>query len=332
MNKNLKEVQKEVKAKQQELIDLETKARKLKAEPKAKRFVNAFLASDEVCEALVNLTNAEVTSKYTTLDNGKQSATDKISRMERVKREQGEYVWRDDLKARVHAAMEMSKSESDFLDCLKANGVDATRKTSKKYGEYYTYELLDTSKAPERAKLLNRKLLGRSYKLGTAYGLDVLRDVLKVKATKEQPKPTKVEKMQDETQENSVMLFSDWCSINGESYTDENDDMDWEKYEELQERYKSDLRSENESAEEMTNDELETPYEAVTLVELPDTDSNSKVDVEEVKCKQEVKRQTVIHEKKEAEKKLKKRGREVSSQLEDICNQSSDKVGANEYQ
>ena len=60
MNKNLKEVQKEVKAKQQELIDLETKARKLKAEPKAKRFVNVFLASDEVCEALVNLTNAEV--------------------------------------------------------------------------------------------------------------------------------------------------------------------------------------------------------------------------------------------------------------------------------
>ena len=50
------------------------------------------------------------------------------------------------------------------------------------------------------------------------------------------------------------------------------------------------------------------------------------------KSKQEVKRQAVIYEKQEAEKKLKKRGREVSSQLEEICNQSNGKAGENEYQ
>lgn len=60
MNKNLKEVQKELQAKQREAIELETQVRKLKAAPKAERFVNAFLASDAVCEALVNLTNTEV--------------------------------------------------------------------------------------------------------------------------------------------------------------------------------------------------------------------------------------------------------------------------------
>lgn len=60
MNKNLKEVQKKVKAAEQELIDLKTKERKLKVAPKAERFANAFLASDEVCEELVNLTSTEV--------------------------------------------------------------------------------------------------------------------------------------------------------------------------------------------------------------------------------------------------------------------------------
>ena len=60
MNKNLKEVQKKVKAAEQELIDLKTKERKLKVAPKAERFVNAFLTSDEVCEELVNLTSAEI--------------------------------------------------------------------------------------------------------------------------------------------------------------------------------------------------------------------------------------------------------------------------------
>lgn len=60
MNKNLKEVQKELEAKQREAQELETQVRKLKAEPKAERFVKAFLASDEVCKSLVDMTNTEV--------------------------------------------------------------------------------------------------------------------------------------------------------------------------------------------------------------------------------------------------------------------------------
>lgn len=281
--------------------------------------------------------NDKITSKYTTLDRGEQKTADKISRTERVKREQGEYVWRDDLKSRVHDAMKMAKSESDFLDCLKANGVDAIQKTSKKYGEYFTYELLDTSNAPEGAKLPNRKLLGRSYKLGTAYGLDALRDVLKAKADKEQPKPAKVEPVKAEEeieaeQAESVIDFHDWYKSMGETFYDENDEMDWEKYEDLRERYNAFLSGEDESAEEITEDVLETPNEAVKLAELPNIDSNLKVDAEAVKRKQEVKRQAVMREKQEAEKKLKERGRAVSSQLEDIWEQSNGKTDDMEYQ
>jgi hypothetical protein len=82
----------------------------------------------------------------------------------------------------------------------------------------------------------------------------------------------------------------------------------------------------------MTDKVLEAPYGDVTLVELPDTDTNSKVDVEAVKRKQEDKRQAVMHEKQESEKKLKARGREVSSQLESVCEQANSKIDDMEYQ
>lgn len=279
----------------------------------------------------------EITSKYTQLDKGEQKTADKYSRTERVKREQGEYIWRDDLKSRVHDAMEMAKSENDFEECLKVHGVDATRKTSKKYGEYFTYELLDTSNAPEDCKLPNRKLLGRSYKLGTAYGLDALRDVLKAKAPKEQPKPTKIEPVKDEVeaepeQAESNVDFYDWCKSIGETYFDDDDDMDWDKYEALRKRFDVFLSGQNESAEEMTDEVLETPYEAPTLAELPDVDSDSKVDAEEAKHKQEVKRHTVLREKNEAEQELKERGRAVSSQLEDVLRKSQEEGIESEYQ
>ncbi|TDW26012.1 hypothetical protein EDD63_10233 [Breznakia blatticola] len=212
--------------------------------------------------------------------------------------------------------------------------MDATRKTSKKYGEYFTYELLDTINAPEGCKLPNRKLLGRSYKLGTAYGLDALRDVIKAKAPKEQPKPTKVEPVKngveiEPKQEESKIEFHDWCKSNGETYFDEADEMDWEKYEALRERCNAFLSGENESAE-MTNEALETPYEAPTLVELPDTDSNSTVNTEEIKRKQEVKRQAVLREKQNAEKKLK--GRAVSASLQDIVDLIDGDEDCREYE
>lgn len=245
--------------------------------------------------SVVKSWNDKITSKYTTLDRGKQKTADKISRAERVKREQGEYVWRDNLKSRVHNAMEMSKTENDFEECLKANSVGATRKISKKYGEYFTYELLDTSNVPEDCKLPNHKLLGRSYKLGTAYSLDALRDVLKAKEAKEQPKPTKIEPVKDEVevepeQAESKIEFFNWCKSIGESFLDENNSMDFNKYEALRVRYDAFLSSEDELAEEVSSEVLEMPYKAPTFVELPDTDDDSKVDAEEVKRKQEVRR------------------------------------------
>lgn len=230
----------------------------------------------------------------------------------------------------------MSKSENDFVDCLKANGVDATRKTSKKYGEYYTYELLDTSNAPEGCKLPKRKLLGRSYKLGTAYGLDALRDVIKVKEAKEQPKPAKVEHEKVEVeiepeQEESPMEFHDWYKSIGETFYDADDEMDWAKYESLRERYEAFLSGGNASAEEMTDEVLETPYEPITLAELPDIDVVTKVDAEEVKRNQEAKRQAILREQQNAKEEFKERGRAVSSQLADVWEQSQINSDDREY-
>lgn len=196
---------------------------------------------------------------------------------------------------------------------------------------------MDTSNAPEGCKLPKRKLLGRSYKLGTAYGLDALRDVIKVKEAKEQPKPAKVEPVKAEVetepeQGESPMEFHDWYKSIGETFYDANDDMDWEKYESLKGRYEAFLSGENESAEEMTDEVLETPYEAPTLAELPNIDVGSKMDAEEVKRNQEAKRQAILREQQNAKEEFKQRGRAVSSRLEDVLEQSRTNSDDREYQ
>lgn len=108
--------------------------------------------------------------------------------------------------------------------------------------------------------------------------------------------------------------------------------MDWEKYESLKERYEAFLSGENESAEEMTDEVLETPYEAPTLAELPDIDVGSKMDAEEVKRNQEAKRQAILREQQNAKEEFKQRGRAVSSRLEDVLEQSRTNSDDREYQ
>lgn len=115
----------------------------------------------------------EITARYTNLDKG-EDTPEKLTQAERAKREKGECSYKDDIRRRVEGAMKKSVSEEDFIDKLLQNGIIATRKHSKKYGEYFTYELTDKSEIPEGTKLPNHALSARSYKLGTAYGVEAL--------------------------------------------------------------------------------------------------------------------------------------------------------------
>lgn len=123
----------------------------------------------------------EITSKYTTLDNGREKTKDKFTQTERAKREKGQYVWKDDLKNRVHDAMIEAESQDDFEAKLPQHGVNFEKKSSKKYGEGYTYELMDLSNVPEGVKVPNRALKARSRTLGDSYGIEALNYVLDAK-------------------------------------------------------------------------------------------------------------------------------------------------------
>ena len=117
----------------------------------------------------------EITQEYTILDLGEKNAEEKVTRTERAKREKGEYVYRDDIRERVLAAMKNSASEEDYFRRLSKNGIGVKKKNSPKYGEHYVYELLDFSKVPEGTKLPKRgNRSARSYRLGTLYGPEAL--------------------------------------------------------------------------------------------------------------------------------------------------------------
>lgn len=110
--------------------------------------------------------------------DGDQKTADKTTQTERVKREKGEWVYKDDIKQRVKLAMARAVDEASFLKELTAVGVDAIVKDSKKYGRYYTYELVDLSKMPDGTKM-PVSLKARSYKLGEAYGPEALENMIK---------------------------------------------------------------------------------------------------------------------------------------------------------
>lgn len=129
-----------------------------------------------------------VASRHITLDNGKK-AKDKFSQAERALEEENEeaaenggaaaYIWKDDLRERIRIAMENATSEDDFLEALEDEGVTARYGTSKRYGKYISYELVDV---PAHMEGADRKCKARSYILGDAYGVEALRAKLREKA------------------------------------------------------------------------------------------------------------------------------------------------------
>lgn len=129
-----------------------------------------------------------VASRHITLDNGK-TVKDKFSQAERALEEENEeaaenggaaaYIWKDDLRERIRIAMENAASEDDFLEALEDEGVTARYGTSKRYGKYISYELVDV---PAHMEGADRKYKARSYTLGDAYGVEALREKLREKA------------------------------------------------------------------------------------------------------------------------------------------------------
>ena len=119
----------------------------------------------------------EITSRYTTLDPGKKRR-EKLTQGERGRRENAKWSYKDDLRERITEAMQACTSTEDFMLQLQARGVNAERKSSKKKGEYFTYELTDLSRKPAEEKM-PASLKARSYNLGEDYGVEALEDAIK---------------------------------------------------------------------------------------------------------------------------------------------------------
>lgn len=122
----------------------------------------------------------EITEKYTIRDEG-ENEDDRLTRVDIERRLKEEFLYKDELRIRIINAMDKSLSEQDFFDYLKENGVDVVKRSSKKYGEFYTYELVDLSCVPVDAKLPKHALKSRSYKLGSPYGPKALQEHINTK-------------------------------------------------------------------------------------------------------------------------------------------------------
>lgn len=126
----------------------------------------------------------EVASKYIELDQGKpsmgkQSHTEKM-KMERADEirnnnsscseddlrelliENNAYSYLDDMKRRIKTVMGQASSIKDFVEKLNSFGIEAIKKNSKKYGEYFTYDFFDCPIGVKNSK-------ARSYKLGDEF-------------------------------------------------------------------------------------------------------------------------------------------------------------------
>lgn len=111
-------------------------------------------------------TNAKA-AEYLTLDFGKANPKDLQTQTEREKVAAGEWSVRDEIKKRVREAMGEAVDEDDFVLLCNERGVLVERKSSKKYGDYFTYEFVAPIPEGEKPPV---SMKARSYKLGDDYG------------------------------------------------------------------------------------------------------------------------------------------------------------------
>ena len=115
----------------------------------------------------------EIVSEYTILDCG-EKRSEKVLKKEKSLAERNAYSFVDDIKKRVKKAISISKSENDFIENLKLNGISAKKGKSKTHGNYFTYELADISNVPEGTKPPKCGFKKCSYKMGEDYSPEAI--------------------------------------------------------------------------------------------------------------------------------------------------------------
>lgn len=226
----------------------------------------------------------EVAKEFTDLETGK--ASERTTKTEQVKREKGDYVWKDDLRERIKQSLRESSDSNEFSDRLRANGVDFVLKTSKKYGVYYTYELKDFSNRPEGEKV-ERNYKARSYKLGGIYSYEGIEEYFEKMRSVEHEEY--LERKQVGKKYKPKMSFRQYLRANKYEYkTDElgNISQISADYQQVVQEYEDYLMAEfeeigDESFEEDTRDTVEETVED-TVEETSDTVPESLEETSEI--------------------------------------------------
>lgn len=205
---------------------------------------------DAVAERYIELDRGELAREKVTQNERRQRAQN-----EEIKKENAEnpedkkallYIWKDDLKERVQAAMGEAKDRNDFLKRLTAHGVEGTYRTSKKQGNFILYELTDTSgfdgKIPQNLK-------AKSYKLGADFGCEALEAALTKSRHAANHAPAKVapQKSADEQAKaaaarKEMAELMAWSAARGVNLYDPAKGLDYELYESEKKKYKAYLQ------------------------------------------------------------------------------------------
>lgn len=134
--------------------------------------------TDEVCsQYFENKEREPAFERYSQAERGKRIENEDILKENKKKPTSEQkplnYIWKDDLKARVRSAMESEKATDyeSFVDVLSQNGVSVEYRHTKNKSDFLVYELMDTSRFTDK---IPRNLKSKSYKLGAGFGLEAL--------------------------------------------------------------------------------------------------------------------------------------------------------------
>ena len=136
--------------------------------------------------------------------------------------------------------MSEATSRDDFADKLNDRGVVIEKNgKSKKYGEYFTYVMTDTSNFASEKEIPKRGMRVRSYTLGKDYMPETLDEMLAEKQVNTPepnvsyaaPAPTEEEIAEKEKQEEEANEFAEWTHQHGYDYMDSDGNIDLDAYE-----------------------------------------------------------------------------------------------------
>lgn len=210
---------------------------------------------DEVAKKYITL-SMDYGDKYDEKTHTAKVSADNVTQNERRMRDANReavtagqeplhYIWKDDLKGRVLAAMSEATSRDDYLKRLTAHGVEGEYRTSKKQGDYIIYELADT--AGFGSGKIPGNLKTKSYKLGSDYGLEALDEAIQRQVTapaaqqigagpvhqeaEQEPSP------EEQGAQEEARRFREWREENGYSWYDEDGKISVKRMDEAKRAY-----------------------------------------------------------------------------------------------